>query len=63
MQQLMIWVNTILNSRRNDEQGTSAVEYALLIILIAALVVTAGSTLGSAVANAVSTMATEIKWP
>ncbi|MCX6614994.1 MAG: Flp family type IVb pilin [Acidobacteria bacterium] len=63
MQQLMTWVNSILNARGNEEQGTSAVEYAILIILIAALVVTAGSTLGNAVSNAISTMATKIVFP
>jgi len=63
MQQLMTWVNSILNARGNEEQGTSAVEYAILIILIAALVVGAGSTLGSAVSKAISTMASTIVWP
>ncbi len=63
MQQLIMWVNSILNARGKDEQGTSAVEYALLLILIAALIVTAGSTLGSSVAQVVKDMASCITWP
>lgn len=63
MQQLVLWFNSLLNSRGQDERGATAPEYGLLIALIAVLVVAAGKTLGQNIATVLTYMATQITAP
>lgn len=46
---MLDYIRTIVSRRRNAETGASAVEYGLLIALIAALIVTAVFLLGGVV--------------
>ncbi len=45
-------IQTITGQKRRDEKGASAVEYGLLVALIAAVIVLAVATLGQTVLGA-----------
>jgi pilus assembly protein Flp/PilA len=45
---------------RRDDRGASAVEYGLLVFLIAVVIVTAVTTLGTTLSSVFSTVATSI---
>lgn len=49
MLQLYVWLNSFLNSRRNDEQGATLVEYGMMVALIAAVCVGIVGILGGKV--------------
>jgi pilus assembly protein Flp/PilA len=50
----MSTLQTIARTFIRDEEGATAVEYALMVALIAAIIIVATRTLGSATANALS---------
>jgi pilus assembly protein Flp/PilA len=45
-----------------DESGATAIEYGLIVALIAVVVITAFTTLGNNLNNKVSTVANAIAW-
>jgi len=47
---------TNLHARREDEKGATAVEYGLLVALIAAIIVAVVATLGGKIGTAFSTV-------
>ncbi len=49
-----------VEARRNDETGATAVEYGLLVALIAAVIVTTVAALGGEIQNAFQTVVTAI---
>jgi pilus assembly protein Flp/PilA len=50
----MTHLTTIAKQFIRDEEGATAVEYALMVALIAAIIIVATRTLGTATANALS---------
>lgn len=47
MNQLFIALQTFFATRRDDERGATAVEYGLMVALIAVAIITAVTTLGT----------------
>lgn len=56
MTQLFIAVQTFFATRRDDERGATAVEYGLIVALIAAVIVTVVGTLGGQIDHAFQTV-------
>ena len=54
-------LRSLIAGRRNDETGASAVEYGLLVALIAAVIVVAVFTLGGFVSDTFDSTCTEIE--
>jgi pilus assembly protein Flp/PilA len=50
------YLQILLNARRDDERGATAVEYGLLVALIAAVIVAIVATLGTQINTAFTTV-------
>ncbi len=50
------YLQLLLNARRDDERGATAVEYGLLVALIAAVIVAVVVTLGTQIQGAFQTV-------
>lgn len=50
------YLHILLNARRDDERGATAVEYGLLVALIAAIIVGIVATLGGQISDAFTTV-------
>ena len=55
------YLQILLNARRDDERGATAVEYGLLVALIAAVIVGIVLTLGTEVAEGFQTVVTNLQ--
>ena len=54
------YLQILLNARRDDERGATAVEYGLLVALIAAVIIVAVTLLGSNLSSLFNTVAGQI---
>jgi len=54
------YLQILLNARRDDERGATAVEYGLLVALIAAVIIVAVTLLGSNLSSLFNTVAGDI---
>ena len=54
------YLQILLNARRDEERGATAVEYGLLVALIAAVIVTIVATLGGHILTAFTTVSNEV---
>lgn len=57
------YLQFMLTARRSDERGATAVEYGLLVALIAAVIVTVVFTLGGHLQDAFTTVSNKISNP
>ncbi|MGN6781171.1 MAG: Flp family type IVb pilin [Marmoricola sp.] len=56
MTQLFVALQTFFAARTDDERGATAVEYGLIVALIAAVIVTVVGTLGGQIDHAFQTV-------
>ncbi len=54
------YLQILLNTRRDDERGASAVEYGLLVALIAVVMAVGAALFGTELSNLLTTVAGDI---
>jgi pilus assembly protein Flp/PilA len=54
------YLQILLNAHRDEERGATAVEYGLLVALIAAVIVTIVATLGTQINAAFTSISTQL---
>ena len=54
------FLTILLNARRDEEKGATAVEYGLLVALIAAVIITVVALLGTQINTAFSSISTKL---
>ncbi|MEZ0581038.1 Flp family type IVb pilin [Nocardioides sp. MH1] len=54
------YLQILLNAHRDEERGATAVEYGLLVALIAAVIVAIVATLGGQINDAFGTVSTQL---
>jgi Flp pilus assembly pilin Flp len=59
----MLALYTRIRNRFDDESGQTAVEYALMLVLVALAIAAATPSIGSAIANVFSAMASRLVPP
>ncbi|MGA2264134.1 MAG: Flp family type IVb pilin [Acidobacteriota bacterium] len=59
----MLALYTRIRNRFDDESGQTAVEYALMLVLVALAIAAASPSIGSAIANVFSVMAGKLVPP
>jgi pilus assembly protein Flp/PilA len=55
------FLTILLNARRDEEKGATAVEYGLMVALIAVAIITVVATLGDNLSELFGNVGTEIK--